>query len=76
MTLGTLATQTLLKTTDPVVHLRGRVFDYHGASLVPTFHPAYLLRTPSAKRDTWQDMKVVMQLLGLVDPRKASTEVR
>ena len=61
--LGKFAVQCLLKTTDPITRLRGRVFQYRGASLIPTFHPAYLLRNPSAKRDVWDDMKKVRAIL-------------
>jgi DNA polymerase len=61
--LGKFAAQSLLKTTDPITRLRGREFQYLGASLIPTFHPAYLLRNPSAKRDVWEDMKKVRALL-------------
>jgi uracil-DNA glycosylase len=61
--LGTFATRALLRTLDPISRLRGRVYDYRGAKLIPTFHPAYLLRNPSSKRDVWEDMKVAKQLL-------------
>jgi uracil-DNA glycosylase len=61
--LGKFAAQSLLKTTDPITRLRGRVFQYRGASLIPTFHPAYLLRNPSAKREVWEDMKKVRAIL-------------
>jgi uracil-DNA glycosylase family 4 len=61
--LGTFAARTLLRTLDPISRLRGRVYDYRGAKLIPTFHPAYLLRNPSAKREVWEDMKVVRELL-------------
>ena len=61
--LGTFAAKTLLKTQDPISRLRGRVFDYRGAKLVPTFHPAFLLRSPDRKRDVWEDMKKVRALL-------------
>ena len=61
--LGKFAAQTLLRTLDPISRLRGRVYDYRGAKLIPTFHPAYLLRTPSSKREVWEDMKVVRSLL-------------
>ena len=61
--LGTFAARTLLKTQDPISRLRGRVFDYRGAKLVPTFHPAFLLRSPDRKRDVWEDMKKVRDLL-------------
>jgi uracil-DNA glycosylase len=61
--LGTFAAKTLLKTNDPISRLRGRVYDYRGAKLVPTFHPAFLLRSPERKRDVWEDMKKVRALL-------------
>lgn len=61
--LGKFAAQTLLRTGDPISRLRGRLFDYRGAKLIPTFHPAYLLRNPSAKREVWEDMKLVRRLL-------------
>jgi uracil-DNA glycosylase family 4 len=61
--LGKFAAQCLLKTTDPITRLRGRRFDYRGTTLIPTFHPAYLLRNPSAKREVWDDMKLVRAIL-------------
>ncbi len=61
--LGKFAAQGLLRSLDPISRLRGRVFDYRGAKLIPTFHPAYLLRNPSSKREVWEDMKLVKQLL-------------
>ena len=61
--LGKFAAQCLLRTTDPITRLRGREFKYRHAILVPTYHPAYLLRTPSAKRDVWDDMKKVRSIL-------------
>jgi uracil-DNA glycosylase family 4 len=61
--LGKFGAQTLLRTLDPISRLRGRVYDYRGAKLVPTFHPAYLLRNPSSKREVWEDMKLVRSLL-------------
>jgi DNA polymerase len=61
--LGTFAAKTLLATNDPISRLRGRVFPYRGAQLVPTFHPAFLLRSPDRKRDVWEDMKKVRALL-------------
>jgi len=61
--LGKFGAQTLLRTDAPISRLRGRVFDYRGAKLIPTFHPAYLLRNPSAKREVWEDMKLVKKLL-------------
>lgn len=62
--LGKFAAQALLGTTEPITKLRGRVFEWRGASLIPTFHPAYLLRNPPAKREVWEDMKKVRDLLG------------
>jgi DNA polymerase len=61
--LGKFGAQTLLRTLDPISRLRGRVFEYRGAKLIPTFHPAYLLRNPSSKREVWEDMKLVRKLL-------------
>jgi DNA polymerase len=61
--LGKFAAQALLRTLDPISRLRGRVYDYRGAKLIPTFHPAYLLRNPSSKREVWEDMKLVKKLL-------------
>ena len=61
--LGTFAAKALLKTQDPISRLRGRVFDFRGAKLIPTFHPAFLLRSPERKRDVWEDMKKVRALL-------------
>jgi uracil-DNA glycosylase family 4 len=67
--LGTFAARALLRTLDPISRLRGRVYDYRGAKLIPTFHPAYLLRNPASKRDVWEDMKVARGLLQASDSR-------
>ena len=61
--LGTFAARALLRTTDPISKLRGRLYEYRGAKLIPTFHPAFLLRSPERKRDVWEDMKKVRALL-------------
>jgi len=61
--LGKFAAQALLRTTEPITRIRGREFKYRDAILMPTYHPAYLLRTPSAKREVWEDMKRVRELL-------------
>jgi DNA polymerase len=61
--LGTFAAQTLLESSETISRLRGKVYEYRGASLIPTFHPAFLLRSPSRKRDVWEDMKKVRELL-------------
>ncbi len=62
--LGKFAAQSLLRTTEPITRIRGKEFSYRDAILIPTYHPAYLLRNPSAKREVWEDMKRVKQLLG------------
>jgi len=61
--LGKFAAQSLLKTSDPITRLRGREYKFRSAILMPTFHPAYLLRNPSSKREVWEDMKRVRVLL-------------
>ncbi len=61
--LGAFAVRTLLRSDETISRLRGQVHDYRGAKLVPTFHPAFLLRSPDRKRDVWEDMKKVRALL-------------
>jgi DNA polymerase len=61
--LGKFAAQSLLRTADPITRIRGREYKYRDAILMPTYHPAFLLRNPSAKRDVWEDMKRVKQIL-------------
>ena len=61
--LGKFAAQSLLRVDTPITRLRGRIHPFRGAQLVPTFHPAYLLRSPDKKRETWEDMKLVRSLL-------------
>ena len=62
--LGTHAAHALLKTDAPISRLRGRIHEFRGGSkLIPTFHPAFLLRSPERKRDVWEDMKKVRALL-------------
>ncbi len=63
--LGTFAAQTLLGVKTPITRMRGNWHDYHGIRVMPTFHPAYLLRTPGDKRLVWADIKLVMAVLGL-----------
>ena len=62
--LGTFAAQTLLTTRTPISRLRGCWHDYHGIRLMPTLHPAYLLRNPNDKRVVWEDIKLVLRELG------------
>ena len=61
--LGTPAAQTLLGTRETITRLRGVFREVGGIRVMPTFHPAYLLRNPAAKRDVWEDMKQVMTVL-------------
>jgi len=63
--LGKFAVQCLLRSKEPITKLRGRWFDYHGIKLMPTFHPAYLLRNPADKRLVWEDIQKVMKALGI-----------
>ena len=68
--LGTFAAQTLLKTEVPITALRGRFHSYQGIKLMPTYHPAYLLRNPSAKKFVWDDVQIIMKDLGLKPVKK------
>ncbi len=61
--LGRFAVQSLLKTNVPISRLRGEWQHYQGIPLMPTYHPAYLLRNPEGKRDVWEDMKSVLRML-------------
>ncbi len=61
--LGKFAGQWLLKTAEPISRIRGRLGEYKGIKVMPTYHPAYLLRNPGAKKEVWEDMKVVLALL-------------
>lgn len=59
--LGACAAQSLLRTAEPISRLRGRFFEFRGIRVMPTFHPAYLLRNPEKKREVWEDMKLLMK---------------
>ncbi len=75
--LGTVAAQTLLRTREPISKLRGRFHDYHGIPVLPTFHPAYLLRNPHEKKTVWEDMKLLMreyEQLGNTQPLASAPE--
>lgn len=63
--LGAIAAQNFLETDQSIGRLRGRVHEHRGLQVVCTYHPAYLLRNPSAKRATWDDMKLLMSLMGV-----------
>jgi uracil-DNA glycosylase family 4 len=67
-TLGSFASQTLLNSEVRISRLRGKFSKYKGVPLMPTFHPSFLLRNPDAKRDVWEDIKMVMELLDLPLP--------
>jgi uracil-DNA glycosylase len=66
--LGTFAAHTLLKTDVPITVLRGKFHAYHGIQLMPTYHPAYLLRNQGAKKHVWEDVQKIMKAL----PRQVS----
>ncbi|MBU0571598.1 MAG: uracil-DNA glycosylase [Candidatus Omnitrophica bacterium] len=66
--LGKFAAQTLLSSEAPISRLRGKFHDYLGVKLMPTYHPAYLLRNSSGKKDVWDDMKAISKELGLTVP--------
>ncbi|MDP6442727.1 MAG: uracil-DNA glycosylase [Pirellulaceae bacterium] len=63
--LGGYAAKTLLNTEDSVGRLRGRLHDFRGIQVVVTYHPAYLLRAPEAKRKTWDDIQLLMREMGI-----------
>jgi uracil-DNA glycosylase len=69
VTLGNTALQNLLGAKQGITKLRGKFMDYKGIKVMPTFHPAYLLRDPSKKRETWEDLKTVRDYL---DSKKSS----
>lgn len=64
-TLGAFATQAILGKHNEVARLRGNFQAYGSCQVMPTFHPAYLLKNPASKRDAWEDLKKIMALLGL-----------
>ena len=63
--LGSVAAKSLLDTETPISRMRGRFFDYRGIAVLCTYHPAYLLRNPAAKKDVWEDMKLLMRQMGV-----------
>ena len=63
VTLGTFAAQALLETDEPIGRMRGRWRTARGVRVMPTFHPAFLLRSPERKKDVWEDMKLVRDFL-------------
>ncbi len=68
--LGSVAAQNLLDTDTPIGKLRGSFHDYQGIKVLCTYHPAYLLRNPPAKRMVWEDMQILMAEMGIELPKK------
>ena len=68
--LGRIATSTLLNTALSMSRLRGRWHRVHGVPTVATYHPAYLLRNPAAKKDAWEDLQMLMRAMGLAVPKR------
>jgi DNA polymerase len=68
--LGATAAKNLLAINDSMASLRGRWYDFRGAKLVVTYHPAYLLRDPRQKAEAWKDLQMVMKYLGMKPPAK------
>jgi uracil-DNA glycosylase family 4 len=68
--LGAVAAKTLLALSASMMELRGRWFDFRGTKLAVTYHPAFLLRDPRQKKETWKDLQMVMKELGLAIPSK------
>ena len=73
VTLGAFAARALLDTQAPVSRLRGRIYDVHGAKLIPTFHPSFLLRSPGYKREAWEDLKKALVVLDREPPRPSQS---
>lgn len=67
--LGRFAINNLLETVAPIGKLRGKFHPYRGSKVVVTYHPAYLLRNPSAKKDVWEDMKMMLSDMGIPIPK-------
>jgi DNA polymerase len=72
--LGAVAAKNLLALNDSMGNLRGRWYDFRGARLAVTYHPAYLLRDPRQKKEAWKDLQMVMNYLGLRPPTRAPAE--
>ncbi len=65
-TLGKIAAHSLLGTSTAISRLRGRFHEWKGIPVMPTYHPAYLLRNPEQKRDVWNDMQMLMDKMGII----------
>jgi uracil-DNA glycosylase family 4 len=70
--LGAVAAKTLLAINAPMTEFRGRWFDFRGTKLAVTYHPAFLLRDPRQKKETWKDLQMVMKELGMAIPAKGA----
>ena len=70
--LGRFAVQTLLRDATPISRQRGRWREYEGVRLMPTFHPAYLLRNPAEKKPAWEDLQLVMREFGKIGPGRGA----
>jgi len=70
--LGRVSAQSLVHKDIKITRDRGQWYSFMGIPLMPTYHPAYLLRNPHAKRQVWEDMQEIMKKLGLKDPRELS----
>jgi DNA polymerase len=75
VTLGRTPTHYMLNTGAPISRLRGQFTEWNGIPVMPTYHPAYLLRTPSAKQQVWEDLKQVIDLLGRLSLSPAPSEI-
>jgi DNA polymerase len=69
--LGAVAAKTLLAISAPMSELRGHWYDFRGTKLAVTYHPAFLLRDPRQKKETWKDLQMVMKEMGLPLPEKS-----
>jgi len=74
VTLGNIATKTLLPEASGIMRMRGRLSSFRGIPLIPTFHPSYLLRNPSALELVWNDMKQIRQLLFQQESKTAAPD--
>jgi DNA polymerase len=71
--MGNTAVRNLLETREGITRIRGKFQDFRGIKVMPTFHPAYLLRDPSKKRETWEDLKKVRDYLDSIPPKTSAS---
>src|SRR5207253_3295124 len=72
--LGAVAAKTLLAINAPMAELRGQWYDFRGTKLAVTYHPAFLLRDPRQKKETWKDLQMAMRELELKPPAKSAEQ--